>query len=198
MDPVPNATQMRLEKILERMATPAAMNTGKGLSTMLGRPITMSVPRLTVAALSEVPERVGGAEQEAVGIYLMMLGDMTAHVMLILPVPDALRLVDMLMEVPEGTTEDFGAMERSALAEVGNVATSMFLNAIADATGLSVRPSPPAVMIDMVGAILNIILVSAGAVSNEILLMEAEFHGPDRCVELYFWLVPAPILMGES
>ncbi|MGQ9554351.1 MAG: chemotaxis protein CheC [Anaerolineae bacterium] len=194
MDAVQTFAGTSLDTILERMAVLAAENTAEGLSTMLGRPIRMTVPRLELVPISEVPTLVGGAEQEAVGIYLMVSGDLPGHVMLILPIADALRLADMLMEVPEGTTKAFGIMERSALGEVGNVATCLFLNAIAEATGLGMRPSPPAVMIDMVGAIIDIILVSAGMVSDEILLLEAEFQGPDRSVEMYFWMVPTAMM----
>ena len=150
----------------------------------------MSVPRLALVPLSEVPARVGGPEQEAVGVYLMVTGDLGGHVMLIMPISDALHLVDLLMEVPEGTSQALGALECSALGEVGNVATSLFLNAIADATGLDLRPPPPAVLVDMVGAVIDISLASAGTVSDDILLLEAEFHGPDRSVEMYLWLVP--------
>lgn len=194
MDAVQTFAGTSLDTILERMAVLAAENTAEGLSTMLGRPIRMTVPRLELVPISEVPTLVGGAEQEAVGIYLMVSGDLPGHVMLILPMADALRLADMLMEVPEGTTRAFGTMERSALGEVGNVATCLFLNAIAEASSLEMRPSPPAVMIDMVGAIIDIILVSAGMVSDEILLLEAEFQGPDRSVEMYFWMVPTAMM----
>ena len=190
MEAVQTFAGTSLDVILERMAALVAEKTAKGLSTLLGHPIQMSVPRLELVPISEVSALVGGPEQEAVGIYLLVSGDLPGHVMLILPLADALRLADMLMEVPEGTTQVLGTLERSALGEVGNVSTCLFLNAIANATGLDLRPSPPAVMIDMVGAVIDVILVSAGMVSDEILLLEAEFQGPDRNIEMYFWMVP--------
>jgi len=183
-----------LEVILERMAALGMQNAVRGLSTMLGRPIQMSVPRLSLVPLCEVSSRVGGPEQEAVGIYLLVTGDLGGHVMLILPIADALRLLDMVLEVPDGATQTLGTLERSALGEVGNVSTSLFLNAIADATGMVLRPSPPAVLVDMVGAIIDIIVASAGAISDDILLLEAEFLGPDRSLDMFFWMVP---MVGE-
>ena len=188
----------RLDEILERMAALGMQSTAQGLSTLLGRPIRMAAPSLEVVPIWEVADRVGGPEQPAVGIYLMVSGDLPGHVMLIMPLSSAFQLVDMLMEVPEGTTKELGAMERSALGEVGNISASLFLNAVADAAGMDARPSPPAVMIDMVGAILNVILVSAGALSDDVLLLETEFHGPDRSVSLYFWLVPDPSLVAGA
>lgn len=190
---VPVFAGTRLDVILERMANLAASNSAEGLSTMLGRPVRMTVPRLSLSRLWEVPDRLGGADLEAVGIYLTVTGDMLGQVMLILPNRVAFRMIDMLLEQPEGTTTEIGDMERSALGEIGNVATSLFLNAIADATGMDLRPSPPAVMQDMVGAIMDVVLVMAGAVSDDILLLEAEYHGADRALEMYFWLIPASV-----
>ncbi len=184
----------RLDLILERMASLATESAAEGLSTMLGSPIRITVPRVQLVDIGEVSGRVGGPEQEAVGIYLLAQGDMPGHIMLIMPLDDAFRLTDMLLEEPEGTTTVLGSLERSALGEVGNVTASLFLNAIANATGMDIRPSPPAVMIDMVGAILDIILVTAGAIADDILLLETEFQGPDRKVEIYFWVVPAAVM----
>lgn len=191
---IPVFAGTRLDVILERMANMAASSSAEGLSTMLGRPIRMTVPRVSLSRLWEVPDRLGGADLEAVGVYLTVTGDMLGQVMLILPNQVAFRMIDMLLEQPEGTTSCIGDMERSALGEIGNVATSLFLNAIADATGMDLRPSPPAVMQDMVGAIMDVVLVSAGAVSDDILLLEAEYHGPDRAIEMYFWLIPASVV----
>jgi chemotaxis protein CheC len=191
---VPEFAGTRLDLILEKMANLAASNSAEGLSTMLGRPVRMTVPRLSLSRLWEVPDRLGGAELEAVGVYLTVTGDMLGQVMLILPNRVAFRMIDMMMEQPEGTTESIGDMERSALGEIGNVATSLFLNAIADATGMDLRPSPPAVMQDFVGSIMDVVLVSAGAVSDDILLLEAEYHGPDRALEMYFWLIPVSVV----
>jgi chemotaxis protein CheC len=180
------------------MAELAAARTASGLSTMLGRPIRMAVPRLELVPIAQVADYVGGPEQEAVGIYLAISGDLAGHIMLILPLSDAMRLTDMLMEVPEGTTASLGPIERSALAEVGNVSASLFMSAIANASGLSAWPSPPAVMIDMVGAILDVILIGCGAVSDEILLLQTQFEGPDRSIEIYFWLVPGATIAAEG
>lgn len=46
--------------------------------------------------------------------------------MLIFPYERALKLVDLLIDEPEGTTQQLGTYERSALAEVGNLCGSFF------------------------------------------------------------------------
>jgi chemotaxis protein CheC len=110
--------------------------------------------------------------------------------LLIIPYANALELVDMVMGMPAGSTDHLGSMERSALGEVGNMSGAFFLNAISDRIGISARPTPPAVMVDMVGAIIDIIIATTGGVSEQVLLMEANFQDGDRQVEMDFWVIP--------
>ncbi|NOZ28592.1 MAG: CheY-P-specific phosphatase CheC [Chloroflexi bacterium] len=180
----------QFDRVMEAITKQGLSTTAEGLSTMLGRPIQVQVPRVSRVPIRDVANRVGGPEQLIVAVYLMTTGDLPGHIMLILPHESALRLVDMLLEQPEGTTQQLTPLGESALGEVGNISASMLLNFIAATLGLSARPSPPAVIVDMAGAILDVILTSVCQSDDELLLLEAVFQGPDRKMEVYFWLVP--------
>ena len=179
-----------LKAILDVMAGVGIEGAADGLSQMIGQKITVSMPSVTVLPLTAVPEHLGGAERPVVGIYLGCGGDMGGHVMLILSQVEAAYLVDLLMGYPEGTTHDLDSLARSALAEAGNMTASFFLNAVARVLGVSSRPTPPAVIIDMAGAILDIMLVTVGELGDEVLLLEAVFRDRERQLKLFFWMVP--------
>ena len=186
-----------LRALLEVMAQDGIHRAAEGFSGMMGKNVTVSQPRARLVPFAELPNALGGPENEAVGIYLQMQGQMTGQVMLALPYAKALELVDLLMEVPTGTTQQLGSLERSALAEVGNITTSFFLNAIAASSGLDVRPSPPAVIVDMIGAIVDVIVATSGGVREKILMLEAEFVCEGRSVEANFWLIPDPATLEK-
>ena len=133
---------------------------------------------------------LGGPENEAIGVYLRAEGDLSGQIMLIIPYQKAMDLVDLMMGNEPGTTHTIGSLERSALAEVGNQTGTFFLNSLAAMTGRDVRPTPPAVMVDMVGAILDIIIATTGGVSEHVLLMQAVFENGDREVGTDFWVIP--------
>ena len=181
-----------LRALLEVMAQDGIGRAAEGFSSMMGKKVTVTQPRARLVPFAELPYALGGPENEAVGIYLQMQGEMTGQVMLALPYGKALELVDLIMEQPTGTTQQLGSLERSALAEVGNITTSFFLNAIAASRGLDVRPSPPAVIVDMIGAIVDVIVATGGGVREQILLLEAEFTCEGRSVEASFWIIPDP------
>ncbi|MBE0695611.1 MAG: chemotaxis protein CheC [Anaerolineaceae bacterium] len=176
--------------IMQTIASAGIHNAAVGFSSLLGHSLSVSQPSVKIIPLLDIPKIVGGLENEAIGIYLRAEGDMSAQIMLIIPYQSALELVDLLLGVEPGCTTQLGQMERSALAEVGNMTGTFFLNAIAAATGTSIRPSPPAVMVDMIGAILDIIIATSGGISDQVMLLEARFYDGDRAVETSFWVIP--------
>ena len=146
-----------------------------GLSTMSERTISNSDPRVEKVPISQVATHAGDPEVERVGIYLVMSGGLHGQTLLIL-----------------------GVMERSALAEVGNLAVTSFLNTIAAHTPKLprlLRPSPPAVMVDMLGVILDVIVTPVAAVRDDLLIIETDFKDTQGTIQGCFWVLPDPALM---
>ena len=179
-----------LLEILKTIASEGIKNAANGFSGMIGHKIEVSNPVARLVPLLSIPQIVGGPDDDAVGIYLRFEGDMDGQIMMIMPYQKAMELVDLLMELPQGTTLKLGSLERSALGELGNLCGAFFLNSLAKLIGASFRPTPPAVMVDMVGAILDIVVATTGGVSEHVLLMQANFMDGPRSVEADFWVIP--------
>ena len=103
----------------------------------------------------------------------------------------AFAITDILLGNDPGTTRSLQAMERSALAELGNIIGSSFLNAIADSLGLALRPSPPEVILDMAGAILDIAFVEILQESDDVFVAETAFGTEDRQANGTFIVIPS-------
>lgn len=180
----------KLLEMLKNITSEGIKSAANGFSGMLGRQITVSNSTLRVVPLLSIPEIVGSPEDDAVGIYLRFEGDMMGQIMMIMPYIKAMELADLLMELPLGTTQRLGSMERSALGELGNLSGTFFLNSLAKSAGGNYLPSPPAVMVDMVGAILDVVVATAGGISENVFLMQACFMDGTRGVEANFWVIP--------
>ena len=175
---------------LENYASEGVKNAANGFSTMLGQNLTVSDPAYRQVPFSEIPKLLGGPEAEAVGIYLRAEGEAPCQFMLVIPYSRSLELVDMAMSQKPGTTKELGAFERSALGEIGNLTASYFLNSVSQQMGMSLRPSPPAVMVDMVGAIIDIIIATSGGISDSVILVQTKFTNENRDFETSFWVIP--------
>ncbi len=177
-----------LREVMERVA--------RSLSDMIGQIVTNGVPTVKKIPISQVVQRAGAPETKIVGIYLNIESGLRGRVILILPFNFALNLVDLVMDAPRGTTTHLGLEERSALAEVGNLTLSYFLNSVVELVGKSdmLHPSPPSVVVDMLGAILNLCITSAAAVSDELVVIETIFKDVVRTVQFRFWVLPDPTI----
>ncbi len=177
-------------KALREVAAKGAASAAAGLAGMLGRPVAVRLADVTLQPMDSVASVLGGPDEVVAGVYLAMDGDVRGHVLLLLSPPEAMGLVDMLMDVPRGTTSTLGAMERSALGEVGNLTGSYFLNALAEATRLGIQPSPPAVMVDMGAAVLDAPLVLLGQCAEEALVINTQFVDSQRQIDAALLVMP--------
>lgn len=182
-----------LRSLLEVMLHEGVIDAARGFSKMVGKKLNLSQPQVSLMPLDQLPLLLGGPETEAVGIYLRTHGEIAGQMMLVLSHDKALELVDLILDETPGTTTALGSLERSALAELGNLTGTFFLNALAASTGLSVRPSPPAVMVDMIGAILDVVVATYGGVGPNVLMLHVMFLSDEREAQADFWVIPDPV-----
>ena len=121
---------------IREVANIGAAHAATALSQMLGATIMISVPRITVARLSEVPPVVAAPEEPVAAVLLHMLGDLSGRTLLVFPRDVALRLAAQMLRRPASTATAFGDLERSAITEAGNILSSAYLNAHSPDTGV--------------------------------------------------------------
>src|ERR1041384_3642499 len=123
---------------LREVANIGAGHAATALSQMIGQTIMISVPRITVARLEDVPPHVSDPEEPVAAVLMHMLGDLTGRTMLVFPKNTALKLSERLLRRPlrdEGDDGDFTEMEQSAIKEAGNILSSAYMNALSDFMG---------------------------------------------------------------
>ncbi len=175
-------------------------NAISGLSEMLGQNMSIANLNARVIQLKDAADLLGGPEAPAAAIYLSVYdhadghnGD-NGHMVLVYRPEIAFELIDLLLDEPAGTTHDLGEMEASVLGEMGNIVGSFFLNHLSDAMDIDLRVSPPHVMMDMAGAVLDAVLAEIMLEVDEALIMETVFGTADRQVSGTFLCLPSPSL----
>src|SRR5689334_16065699 len=102
---------------LREVANIGAGHAATALSQMTGSRIMISVPEITVAALEEVPDQLGDAEEPVAAVLMQMLGDLTGRTLLLFPRPTALRLAELMLRRAPGSCPDLAELEQSAIKE---------------------------------------------------------------------------------
>lgn len=162
------------------------------LSQLIGKSITLQVPKVLMTDIKKVPEVFGGAERIVVGIYLQMLGDARGNILIVLPRESALRLLSRLLPKEKSEGALLTELEISALKEVGNILASAYLNALGALMRKTLIPSVPVLSFDMAGAVIDYVLIELGEVGDLALMVETEFFGEDEKISGQFFLLPDP------
>lgn len=179
--------------VLREVGNIGAGHAATALSKMLSSEIQMNVPRVAVVGFDEISDVVGGAEQLVIGIFLRVEGDIPGSIFFLLEIESAKRLVSgMVGSLADENAEEFSEIEISALQEIGNILAGSYLSSLADFTRKEMFPSPPALAVDMAGAIMSIGLIQLGPMADFALVVDTEFLQGDKEIEGHFFLLPDP------
>jgi len=86
--------------------------------------------------------------------------------------------------------EDLSEMDISAIKEVGNIMVGAYISAISQMTNMKIGLSPPAIAIDMVGALLNVPAVEIEKYGDKALFIQDGFINEEQKVVSYLLLIP--------
>ncbi len=190
---------MSVEQLIPRLslvAADGATRAGRGLSGLMGQEISIHVPNIRVGTKNDACDAVGGEESVVIGAYLSISGDLTGHVMLLFPEPRALECVDLMVGQDPGTTTEPDEMACSAIAELGNIVGSAFVNALADHLNLILHPSPPQVVHDMAIALVQSVYAEVLAQGSDVVMMDAVFEDQKGRTAGLLIVAPDPASLG--
>ncbi len=173
--------------VLKELGNIGAGNATTALASMLQSKVDMKVPQVRMLEFKDVGAILGGEEQEMVGAYLGVEGDISGSILFLVKREVAVHLSNkVMMGMGSG---DFGEMEQSAFKEISNIITGAYLNALASMTGMTISPSVPDMTIDMAGAILSVPAVEFGIYGDNILLIQSQISDEIE-IDGFFIMVP--------
>ena len=177
-------TELQLDALRE-VANIGSGTAGTALSTMLGRPVDIDVPRAAAMPIAEAVDSAGAADQVVSAVVLPISGAMDAVVLLLFG-EETTDSVCRLLGVPAG-----GEDAQSALSEIGNILGTSYINALARLASLDLEPSPPQFASDMLGAIVASALVARASDADTALLLDSELEIEGESCALSFMLLPS-------
>ena len=173
--------------VLKELGNIGAGNATTALAAMLQTKIDMKVPQVKMLEFKDVGAILGGEEQEMVGTYLGVEGDISGSILFMVKREVAVHLSNkVMMGMGSG---DFGEMEQSAFKEISNIITGAYLNALSSLTNLRIQPTVPDLTIDMAGAILSVPAVEFGIYGDNILLIQSQISDEIE-IDGFFIMVP--------
>ena len=164
------------------------------LSQMTGTTIMIKVPAISVASMEDMPAQFSPDEEPVAAVLMHMLGDLSGRTLLVFPRPTVMRLAELMLRRPVGSSLALGELESSAIKEAGNILSGAYMNALSDFLGMLLLPSPPTLVIDMSTAVLTSAFGEFAPDPDAILCVESEFILTElqHTLRGFFLLLPDP------
>lgn len=158
---------------LQEMANIGAAHAATTLSEILGTPIAMSVPEITIVDIAQVGTRI--TDELTTMVVFELQGDIPHGGFLILHFPrdSAVRTAGIMQGSP-GAEHTFDEMDQSAILEVGNIMISAFLSATSDLLGFIMLPSPPLLVVDMAHAAITTLIAQMTIDVDDVILFQVK------------------------
>jgi chemotaxis protein CheC len=179
----------------------AMKHAGEALASMSGRRVEVQAPELRRCTAGDVITMAGGPEYVVLAIYAAFAGSLRGHALLLFSPLDAHRLARILVSdlrhpqepsPTSGVLLSFDELELSALQEVGNVTISAFLNEVGMHLHEPISPTPPQVVVEMVGAVLDAVLLDLVGESDQVLAAGTTFSEGGQPIDGTLFVLPRP------
>lgn len=164
---------------LQEMANIGAAHSATTLSEILGTPIVMSVPEITVVDIAQVGTRI--TDELTTMVVFELQGDIPHGGFLILHFPrDSAVRTAGIMQGSAGRPHTFDEMDQSAILEVGNIMISSFLSATSDLLGFIMLPSPPVLVVDMAHAAITSLIAQMTVEVDDVILFRVKLTSDEH------------------
>lgn len=186
-----NLSDAQLDALRE-IGNIGAGNAATALSQLINQQVDIDVPAVKVVPLAEVPYIVGGPENYIYVVYLQVLGQVSGTILTMFNKDSALLLVNYLLGEGQKVTDFDTELSQSALKEVGSILCGAYLSALTQVISATMVASVPALAADMVGAILDFILIELGMTVDDVLFIKSELSVASVKLDSHLLFLPNP------
>ena len=143
------------------------------MARALKREVDIKIPSIELCSVEEVPKKIGKLETFTIGVYTEVKGDLKGRLLTLFTKKDALRLAGMISGREIEKLTDVSAEAVTSLADILAVSN---LGAISDFFGMKIYQSPPEMSYDMLGALLQQVLVDMSQHSDFVLFSKTDIY----------------------
>lgn len=175
---------------LQEMGNIGSGNAASSLSAMLGKSVTMHVPKISVLDYQSVIDVMGGPEKIITAILVTFKGDIKGMMIFLLENAFAEIVVNTFMGKQNIDVIRMDEADSSAVKEMGNIMAGAYLSALAAMAEFTIQMDPPSMSIDMMGAVMNAPMISLDEVGDKVLFIDEGFKIDNTEINANIILVP--------
>lgn len=161
--------------IIKEIGSIGSGNAATALSSMLSTKVSMNIPNVSVVGFNEAVTLVGEPEETVAAVLVEMSKDINGIMLFIMKEEFAGEVLKRMTGIEENNFMEMSEMGCSALAEIGNIMISSYVNALSELAGVEIALSVPQISVNMLGGVLSLPMAVFGLSSDRILMIKGKF-----------------------
>lgn len=184
------ATQLKKwqEDALKELGTMGAGHAATALSKLVNQKVQMSVPHAKLIQLKEIPKIFKSEQKIYTAVYMEVISEIKAGMMLIFSNKNAIRLSNILNKREDTILKELGV---SSLKECANICINAYLNALNNFIDLWFTPTIPSLVTDMIGAILDGVAIEFSQKGESALVIENQLKVGEKALTAHIVFFPS-------
>ena len=190
MCPIKKPSFMRIDALKE-LGNIGSAHAITGLSELLHKRVDVAITSVDIIPLHIIYNLFNGPESMVSVIYIEGYSeDFRGMMFLIFPHPESVRLVELATGkvLDDDIIKDEYSL--STLREIGNIMCGCYLNALSTFINRKVMHSVPQISHDMLGAVMDSVLVDLSVENDYALVLETAFTLTDGRCKGFMFFVP--------
>ncbi|MCL2539036.1 MAG: chemotaxis protein CheC [Oscillospiraceae bacterium] len=176
--------------VFKELGSIGSGNAATALSSLLEQRITMMVPQVIILENNAAVARLGGPEKIVAAVLVTFTGGINGLILSL----QSLEYINAILSNVRGKTvagfSDLDEIDVSALCEIGNILMSSYISAISRMTGMKIELSPPAISVNMLGAIMSVPMTEFGYEADKLMLIDGTVMFDNKLVESNLIMMP--------
>ncbi|MFP3946556.1 MAG: chemotaxis protein CheC [Archaeoglobaceae archaeon] len=174
---------------LNEVAKEGSRNVADNLTQMLSIDIDMTINRISIISIPEVPEDI--CSEEMIGVYLNLKGMPSGYLISLFPKRSAKKISTILLDgIEENNSQDFTEMDMSTISELGNIITSLFIDGWANLLESEINMSIPYTVNDNGSSVLTSLITEVAKDHDYAFLFNTVIHTPNNDIRCEIYMIP--------
>lgn len=187
-------TNPKISKAVELIAQLSVDRASQVLSKLVKSGARIILEKAYMADIAEATARVNSEDMqgEVIGSIVDMLGDAPFRFLFYCDAPGCLALTDLILQREVGLSKEFDIYVKSAVQEMGNILASSVCNVFSSDFEIAMKPTPPKVIHDFIGAVFQEFVMGVAMETDEILIIESRFLVVKYDIKCNIYILPFP------
>ncbi len=184
--------KINMEKInidhLKEIFNVGAAGAANALGKMIKKRVFIDVPKVSIVTPDKVVEQLGSPDKLITAVHFDIRGEFKAGILIIFDHQAVLKLASLTLK---NFDKDINSEKTiSFVKEVSNIMSSYFLNNFSKFLGRVLIPSVPSYAMDMLGAVLEDLIVTYNKKGTEMFFLETLIFNEEEKISFDFILIP--------